>query len=97
MTTKAETPQKANEEKKVKKTRKKSEQKSKKFSLRGIKDLKKQYQLLDDEIKRLRKEADKLEKQQQIVSNELKEDRWKELTKYFSDDEMKERLQQQEN
>ena len=91
------TPEKASEEKRKRKPREQGKLKSDKFSLRGVKDLRKQRELLGQEIERRKKETEKLEKQLNEINVKLKDDTWKELTKYFSDDEIKERLQQQGN
>lgn len=88
-------------EEKIRKQRannaKKAEPENKEFSLRGIKDLGKQKELLEQEIERLKKETKKMEDKLQKVNDKLKENDWKELTKHFSIEEIRERLQQQGN
>jgi len=86
-------------EKKTRKPRvkKETETKNVSFSLRGVRDLKKQRELLEEEIKRLKEETEKLGEKLNEVNNKLDDNDWKELTKRFSKDEIMKRLKQQEN
>lgn len=62
------------------------------FSLKGVKDLGKQRDLLTTEIERLKTETKKLEEKFEKVNEKLKEEDWKELTSRFTDEEIKKRL-----
>lgn len=65
------------------------------FSLKGVKDLGAQRELLEKEIERLNEETKKLKDKLEKVNEKLKDNDWKEFTSRFTREEIEKRLQQQ--
>ena len=78
----------------AKKEMQETETKNVTFSLRGVRDLSKQREMLEEEIARLKQETQKLEKKLIDVNSKLDEKDWNELTKRFTKDEILKRLEQ---